>query len=1006
MDTARHRPRFSTSEAVRIAADRYGLGAKATILPSDRDQNFLLFSEDDRRFVLKFASSAESREVLDAQLAVLSRLKEAGLPVPDLVADKEGRLISEVEGRSGRHYVWMLSYLEGVPFATAKPKSSELMRSLGQMMGRLSAALDGFDHPGAHRSMRWDLLEAAETVRSRLHLLEAERRQFVERFLRMYDEVIAPHLDLLRRSVVHNDANDYNVLVNGPAVRRREVVGLIDFGDLVHSVTVSDIAVAAAYAILDAPDPLDVLGRLTAAYHREYPLQEREMSVVLPLIGLRLSTSVCISAEQRAAEPDNEYLSISQAPAWRMLERLAAVHPRFAEYVVREACGLEACPRSRSVIAYIKKAETAAAVEGVERAAVHFDFSVASSDWSFEELTVPRLAEDRIAELLQVTDPPIGIGRYNEVRIVYEGDQFAEGEERRTVHIGIDLFAAPGTNVRAPIDARVHSVADNDRPYDYGPTVILKHDPEDGPAFYTLYGHLSRSSITDVTEGAIVRKGEAFAQIGSGEENGGWAPHLHFQLITDLFDRSGEYPGVASASRRGVWTSVCPDPSVIAGLRRSASAPVVDAGRLEEQRREHIGPSLSISYKQPVAVARGRGQYLYDANGRRFLDTVNNVAHVGHAHPRVAEAAVRRMRVLNTNTRYLYDELTAYAVRLVALLPDPLSVCYLVNSGSEANDLALRIARAHTGRKDVVVLDGAYHGNLTSLIEVSPYKFNGPGGCGRPSSTHVAPMPDVYRGIHRGGDAAHRYGNEVAAAADRAPNGIAAFLAEPAMSCGGQIFPPAGFLSEAFQHIRARGGVCIADEVQTGFGRVGKTFWAFELQDAIPDIVTLGKPIGNGHPLGAVVTTKEIALSFDNGMEYFNTFGGNPVSCAIGSAVLEIIEQEDLQAHAHELGSHFIAELRSLAASHPVIGDVRGSGLFIGVEFVRDGAGREPAGEETGYVVERMREKGILTSLDGPMHNVLKIKPPLVIRRSDTDRYVETLDEILKEDFVRARVSG
>ncbi|MEX0599835.1 MAG: aminotransferase class III-fold pyridoxal phosphate-dependent enzyme, partial [Rhodothermales bacterium] len=331
---------------------------------------------------------------------------------------------------------------------------------------------------------------------------------------------------------------------------------------------------------------------------------------------------------------------------------------------------------------------------------------------------------------------------------------------------------------------------------------------------------------------------------------------------------------------------ISPSPVDLLGLAEGAAASTSpDAASLLEARGRNLAPSLSVSYRAPVPVHRGFMTRLYDRDGQAYLDTVNNVAHVGHAHPRVVEAVSKQLRVLNTNTRYLYEELHRFAERLTATLPDALDACFFVNSGSEANDLALRLARSHTRRTDVLVHQHAYHGNLSSLIEISPYKFAGEGGAGRRPHVHVAPMPDPYRSDASG--AAHA--EALRRAAGKASDGLAAFVAESAMGCGGQVFYPDGYLAAAYRHARRAGAACIADEVQTGFGRVGEAFWAFELQDVVPDIVTMGKPIGNGHPLGAVVTTRAIAASFDSGMEYFNTFGGNPVSCAAGLAVLDVI---------------------------------------------------------------------------------------------------------------------
>ncbi len=419
-------------------------------------------------------------------------------------------------------------------------------------------------------------------------------------------------------------------------------------------------------------------------------------------------------------------------------------------------------------------------------------------------------------------------------------------------------------------------------------------------------------------------------------------------------------------------------------------------------RQKHLGPSLSISYQKPLHIVRGQGQYLYDENNQPYLDAVNNVAHVGHNHPHVVKAAQEQTAVLNTNTRYLHDNLVEYAARLTATLPEPLSVCYFVCSGSEANELALRLARTHTCQRDLLVLDGAYHGNTAALIDISSYKFDGPGGAGKPNHVHVLPMPDPYRGLYRGSDEGNgrlyaQHAQEIIEKLQAQGKGIAGFIGEPLLGCGGQIVLPDGTFQALFPLIRAAGGVCIADEVQVGFGRVGTHLWAFETQGVVPDIVTLGKPIGNGHPLAAVITTPEIAASFANGMEYFNTFGGNPVSCAIGLAVLDVLEQEKLQENAHVVGNRLLTGLRNLQSKFPLIGDVRGLGLYLGAELVRDRQTLEPAAEEASTIANRMRDKGILISTDGPLHNVLKIKPPLVFTAENADFLVEMLGEILEE---------
>ena len=405
---------------------------------------------------------------------------------------------------------------------------------------------------------------------------------------------------------------------------------------------------------------------------------------------------------------------------------------------------------------------------------------------------------------------------------------------------------------------------------------------------------------------------------------------------------------------------------------------------LIHKREQLLGRNLSVAYERSLHIVRGSMQYLYDDEGRRYLDAYNNVAHVGHCHPKVVAAGQRQMELLNTNTRYLSEVILEYAEKLTGTMPDPLRVCFFVNSGSEANELALRLARAHTKARDLIVLEHAYHGNTTTLIDISPYKHNGPGGEGAPSWVHTAPLPGSQEDAQYVIDRARTLKSQ-----------LCGFIAESMPSVAGQIVFPDGYLARVYEAVRAAGGVCIADEVQTGFGRIGTHFWAFEKYGVVPDIVVVGKPIGNGHPIGAVITTRAIAESFANGMEYFSTFGGNNVSCAIGLQVLEVVLEEKLQAHALAVGERILGNLRALQQRHEIIGDVRGSGLFIGVELVRDG---EPAATEAARIVNQMRERGILLGTDGPHHNVLKIRPPMPFSQENAEELIKTLDLCLTAD--------
>ena len=424
--------------------------------------------------------------------------------------------------------------------------------------------------------------------------------------------------------------------------------------------------------------------------------------------------------------------------------------------------------------------------------------------------------------------------------------------------------------------------------------------------------------------------------------------------------------------------------------------------KILELRKQYLSPSLSLSYEDPIHIVRGEGQYLYDAEGLRYLDAVNNIQHVGHCHPKVVSAAMEQNTLLNTNTRYLDETIVRYAKLLTKKLPDGLDVCFFTNSGSESNDLALRIARCITGSKETIVLDGAYHGHLSSLIEISPYKHNAPGGESPPDFVYSIPRPDSFRGIYRGDNCTADYVNEVKKVIYKINDSsktLSAFFVEALMGCGGQIVLPEGFLKKSFGLVRKSGGLCIADEVQIGFGRMGTDFWGFETCGVIPDIVTLGKSIGNGHPLSAVVTTKEIADQFNNGMEYFNSYGGNPVSCAIGEAVLDVIEDEGLQENAEIVGSYLIEELFKLQSKYTFIGQIRGQGLFIGIELISNTDTLKPNKTLAAKIVNQMKNAGILISIDGPDHNVLKIKPPMVFNLENANELVINLKTIFDKNY-------
>lgn len=1004
---------MTADDASDLARRHWGLEGAATEVEGDVDRNFRLVTPGGRRYVLKVARNAEGDVPLDVRQEAVDRVAARcrTFDLPAAVRTGSGHALAEDVDADGRPVrIGLAPWFEGIPLARYAPHDEALLEALGRGMGEVSAALADFDHPSLDRSFHWTLHCGPEVVDRNLAAVEGPGRRDLLR--RAVDRVLALDTAGLPRQAVHGDANDFNVLVR--LVGESPRLALLDFGDMGRSWRAGDPAIAAAYAVMGLRDPLGGIAAIARGFHDAAPLSETEADALVPLVGLRLAVSVALSAVRAAAEPDDPYLVVSERPAWELLGLLDAVPARFAAARIRAACGMGAPEPARRVRTWLERnGHSAAPVLGApyDRAIpMVFDLSVGSAQFELDPEADAAAWQHAFDAALAASGATLGVGRWLEPRGVYSTPRFltdAEGPERgRTVHLGIDLFAPPGTPVRAPFDAVVETVADNAAPRDYGPTVVLRHEAEaDRPEFRTLYGHLAQGVLHTLKPGDRVAAGVAFAALGEDRENGGWPPHLHFQVLADSLDRSdGDFPGVALPSEAAAWASLCPDPDLVLGLGVDSTYARRPDAELLERRRERLGPNLSVSYRQPLQIVRGRGAWLYDADGRRYLDGVNNVAHVGHGHPRVVAAARRQLAVLNTNTRYLHGTILEYADELAATLPDGLDVCFFVNSGSEANDLALRMARAATGRSGFVAVDGAYHGHLESLIAVSPYKFDGPGGRGRPDHVRIVRMPDPYRGELRGGapDLGERYAADVRDAAmdlADAGYGAAAFVTEAILSCGGQVVPPPGWLPAAAAHARAGGALYVADEVQTGFGRVGTHFWAFEALGAVPDIVTMGKPIGNGFPLGAVVTTRAVADAFANGMEYFNTYGGNAASCAVGLEVLRVIRDEGLQERALAVGTRLMAGFRSLVDASPLVGDVRGMGLFSGFELVLDRETREPASAQASRLVNRMRERGVLLSTDGPDHDVIKVKPPLVISEADADEMIGKLHDVLGETY-------
>ncbi|MGB1147488.1 MAG: aminotransferase class III-fold pyridoxal phosphate-dependent enzyme, partial [Alphaproteobacteria bacterium] len=596
------------------------------------------------------------------------------------------------------------------------------------------------------------------------------------------------------------------------------------------------------------------------------------------------------------------------------------------------------------------------------------------------------------------------LGRYGEARLIYGGTAFGATDHaarrRRTIHIAVDVFLPAGTEVRAILPGSVIFAEYRPERHDYGGTLILEHHRGDGTSFRALYGHLSKASAENLQPGQTFEAGDVIAHLGAEAENGDWPPHLHLQVgSADASADPDQWPGVVDADDWDLWTHIFPNPASLLSLPDA----LVDArpeavSTLRQRRSAMTAANLKLSYSDPIHAVRGQGTFLIDAEGRRFLDAYNNVPHVGHTHPHVAQRVAEQVQRLSTNTRYLSELHLDYIEHLLSYFPDEFDTCFLVNSGSEANEVAMRLATVFTGATDIAVSEASYHGITQKALDISHYKFAGPGGQGQAEWVHTLPIPNTFSGPYQGETALADMTVEAVGLINQIGNSdrrLAACLLEVFPSVGGQIVPPAGYLPALVEAVRAQGALFIADEVQTGLGRLGSPFWAFEQQQATPDIVVLGKPIGNGHPMGAVITRREIAEAFSNGMEFFSTFGGSTVSSVAGKAVLEVMEAEKLDQQAARSGAALLKGLTALFATCPLRSDVRGLGLFLGVELLLDDGG--PATELVGQIVNGMRQRRILMGSDGPLDNVLKIRPPLSFTEADATFFLEQLDGTLRE---------
>ncbi|MEM8861322.1 MAG: peptidoglycan DD-metalloendopeptidase family protein, partial [Chloroflexota bacterium] len=669
MDILDHTPNFSAEAALEILQSNYGITGELKPLPSERDQNFRVTAnghEGLKHYVLKIANGLENPNFLDAQHQVWGQLvgkidfcpqlvptvgekpsfsvNKAGKAVDGRTSktvDKVGKTVDNHNGsvESSGFVVQLVTWLDGVPLADVGRQTDGLMRDLGRKLGQMDAALISFDHPAAHRKFHWDLAHGLEIVAEKRHLInEPHVGELVDNIVAGFKSRVVPILPKLRQSVIHNDANDHNVVcgnnTNDLYSKNQTITGIIDFGDMVYSYTVGNLAIAVAYAILDKKDPWATAAKIVVGYHEAMPLTEDEIETIWGFVALRMATSVVIAAEQMAARPDDPYLAISQGPIRRTLPRLYEAGYTYSTAVLRAACGLAPIPTAPSVVEFLNKQESFGLIVGEPMTAentIGLDLSPTSSilHGDFAENSEPKFSA-RLFGLMANAGATFSIGRWSEPRLIYTADFFKTGEgpldERRAVHVAIDIFAEAKWPIHAPLDGTVHWVCYRPDDEDYGHLLILEHQTDDGVPFWTLYGHLGEETLELCKMGQTVKAGDQVGTLGRPDENGNWPPHLHFQLITDLLHFGDEFPGVGLNSQLAVWQSLSPDPSIMLGVPAGVVAPI---SRPKEEtltvRREKIGRNLSIGYKNHLKIVRGWKQYLWDDRAQKYLDAYNNV---------------------------------------------------------------------------------------------------------------------------------------------------------------------------------------------------------------------------------------------------------------------------------------------------------------------------------------------------------------------------------------------
>ncbi len=964
------RPDVTAEDAATLLADHFGLTGPIVELGSQQDRNYRVETSAGR-FVLKICRADYATIELEAQNAALAHLaaKQGAPTVPRVFQSRQGMGIVPVRLRGDDYQLRLLDFIDGEQLTPRKHLPAITVSTLGSLGGRLASALSDFQHQGLARDLQWDLRRAQPVVH---HLLEAVRDpQQNNRIAAAVDEAVQrlePLRPALRLQAIHHDVTDDNVVSRANAHGQLLPFGVIDFGDIVQGWLVADLAVTCASLLHHADgDPFVILPAVSA-FHAQCPLNREELLALWPLILARAAVLVASSEQQLALDPDNSYIRANIDHERLILDVALSIPPAVMEIAIAQSVGMD--ERAKAPI------EAALLLPRVDASRIT-TVALDTESTLFDGGPLPGPQQEEML-LRSSTGQGPRATCYREYRLTRS--VFPSPQPPQSLALFVDLLLEEETEVAAPFDGVLEVSGEHVR-------LIGEHA--------TL--HLSGFDLT-AASGSSVLRGDSLGSAGPKPGTQDDETRLRVQLCRD---QTVSPPAFVRPDHAAAWAALCPSPKTLLGF--DCDAPALQSPSLLERRQAHFARPQKNYYANPPQIERGFREYLMDVEGRTYLDMVNNVTILGHGHPRLADAVHRQWLRLNTNSRFHYAAVAEFSERLSGLAPEGLDTVFLVNSGSEANDLALRLAWAASGARNMLCLLEGYHGWSVASDAVSTSIADNPQALTtRPDWVHAVMSPNTYRGPFRGPASTGDYVAEVSKVLeelDRAGQGLAGFICECVYGNAGGIPLPPGYLQEVYAMVRARGGICIADEVQVGFGRLGHHFWGFEEQQVVPDIITVAKGMGNGHPLGAVITTRAIADALEKEGYFFSSAGGSPVSCVVGMTVLDIMRDEGLQENARLVGDHLKRRLEALGQRFPLVGAVHGMGLYLGLEFVLDRETLAPATGQTAAICDRLLELGVIMQPTGDYLNVLKIKPPLCLSLEGADFFGDMLERVLSEGW-------